>query len=465
MAVPSLIQHASINQWTDSTTSFVMFLPDPCLAGNCIIVSVFNAQPQTVSSVVDDGSNTYVNKKTQVDGTNQRVTTFVALNVAASRKITVTFSAASTFIMATVTEFTNVATSSAVDVTTANTLIATTVTAGSFTPSVTGELLYQVGFQDSNGPGQSTVNFTAGSQSNITWALAPAGTSTLDGSFVQWGVYNSTSAINPQATADTSLSYITIALGLKSGASGSVPGTGIRVAGIQHVAFSTLTPITIQFVSTGNLQILTSSSEDGISTITSNNGNTWQKRVSKADPTNLAIAEVWDSVNATASPSGGQKITITMLSGVHGFHDILLYDVSGAATAPFDITANANGNQSGSGLTTLSTGSITPTTANGLVVVVAPIGIGTATALAGANQLIDTSAQTPQHEPTELDQNNPYGHFYNPDTSAVSWTWTLFNASTGAGDWAYAAASYKAPALVIARITPPSLRPAIFTPG
>src|SRR5262249_51435350 len=83
----------------------------------------------------------------------------------------------------------------------------TTISAGSITPTMPGDLLWQWTVNASAGgswPG-NTSSFAPGTESNIAWQLL--GTDLYTGSAVQAGIYNSTSAINPTLTTGTSNGY------------------------------------------------------------------------------------------------------------------------------------------------------------------------------------------------------------------------------------------------------------------
>jgi hypothetical protein len=276
-----------------------------------------------------------------------------------------------------------------------------------------------------------------------------------DGSYAQYGQYNSTSAIDPTLTVSTPQNYVSIALALKTATAGTTPAPGIRVVAVQHVYMDSLSSNTVQSVTTGNLQILLSTSTDGISGITSTNG-TWQRRVAAQDSGDGAYGEVWDAVNV--SP-GTQTLTVSF-NGANNGHDIMLLDVAGSATSPFDTSAKLENQAQLSG-TTLTTVSITPHTSNGLVVVAAPIELGEVTDLTTTGQYSLTGSTTPVDIDSWLDENNGYGIYYNPNTSPVQFVW---NETRQVGFWAAGAASYEAAGVasgttypVSGTITPASL--------
>jgi hypothetical protein len=157
----------------------------------------------------------------------------------------------------------------------------TSVTAGSLTPTMSGDLVYQV--VSSLSRNQSS--FTAGTQGNIAWNLLSA--DLMDGWAGQYGVYNSTSAVNPALTMGTSQKWASGAILLKTGTPGGVP-SGMRIvhlihenipvntsAGVTGNPFANLT--SLQFPSSGNLLVAMIGGGNActVTSITDTNQNTW----------------------------------------------------------------------------------------------------------------------------------------------------------------------------------------------
>src|SRR4029077_4278543 len=97
-------------------------------------------------------------------------------------------------------------------------------------------------------------------------------------------------------------------------------------------------------------------------------------------------------------------------------------------------------------------GSVTPTTANGLVFNVGSIDFHTTTGLVGAGYVFDGAVNgydddnpgkgTPN---STLDEDNPYGHFYNSNTSPVTFTYTfniIASPPDGITSWGSAPAAF-----------------------
>jgi hypothetical protein len=118
----------------------------------------------------------------------------------------------------------------ALDASSCNTGTSNLITAGPLTPSAAGDLLLQVSYAPTYA---RSTSFGAGSQSNISWALAH--TLLGDGSASQWGVYNSNAAINPAFTAGTANPFLSCAVALRASSTGGTP-TAFNIYHQEHDA-------------------------------------------------------------------------------------------------------------------------------------------------------------------------------------------------------------------------------------
>ena len=468
---PTVVQHVDINLAETATqtpgngpfyiTGRTVPLPNLTGAGNCMVVAVFSSSSSTnPPTVTDDKSNTYTQMTHQWDSVNYvDMTVFVALNITGgARTISVKwptgYTTNTTAIKA--TEFTNV---TAVDVHNTAETNSTTITGGSVTPTVTGDLLYMVGWQDA-----STSVYAPGSlfalvpQSNITWQFVPCSTQGVDGSFAVYGQYNSTSPISPEVTigGTTNYNYLTTTLALKTGTQGTAPGSGIRVVGVQHVypgPTGLSSSMATQFVTQGNLQVgLVSSGSTNSVGISSTGVNTanWTSRVTAATSSGGAFAsQILDSVNTTP---GIQTLGVTIGSTSESFMFIFL-DIAGAAASPYDKSAATNNGTSGS-TTSFTAGSITPSGANELLVNVTGLYAQTATILQGGvgyNGLCSVETPVPGETATlqdysESDDNDAFGIIYAPSAASYSFIYNINetdNYETGVGYFCSATVAYK----------------------
>jgi hypothetical protein len=466
VAAPTLIQHLDVN--SDGATaalvkSMDVMLPNPSLSGNCIIVSVFWIYGVAISGVTDNKSNSYGSAVTSVTyGTNSQLSVYVCPNATAGvQDITITWaSQAAQYIAVKVTEFAGVAASSPVDTSQSFTVNSATIqNSSNISPGTSGDLLYMVGFTGLAAVGGT---YVAGSgQSNITWQLVPGSVNSYDASYVQYGQYNSTAAFAPKLTCLTgSTTNLVGIVALKSASAGTLPAAGIRVVAALHLFLNNLSSASpVQFVTQGNLQVCLSTSGDGIGpvsgavggangiTSTGANTNSWTSRVAAQQSIGTpSYGQVLDSVNTAA---GSSILTINFVATTAGYHDVVLLDVAGATATPYDTYASfALQNQTSGTTLNINTGTgntITPTQSNGLVVIAVPVAEATLDGFSSPSGAIPlTCAEHPMQEPTQLDENNGYGIYYNPNTSPI-----LFKFTTDADDpgpvglWGAGVVAYK----------------------
>jgi hypothetical protein len=427
-----------------------LWFPNPTQAGNCIVVGIQSGTSVSgAPTVADDKTNTYTLGPDIVGG--QRVTLRYALNVAAgTQKITVSYTGASpAFDQVVITEWMNVATASAADGSnkhaTGNTSPATT---GSFTTAVDGDLIISFFCDETTGPPTAITGYTAGTGMTLITA------NNVVGSAMQYGIQTTHGAINPSITfAGGSDSMVGVGLALKSAASGSV-GSGMRIFGEQHVpAYASVitTSAIMQFPTTGNLvaaSVLTfSTGLAHISSISDTHTNTWAAAAGPVSGLSQVENEIWYAGNATADTAN--KITFNWTSTLAGTSGgdthIVMYDIVGANTSPLDNGQTSTGTQNVTA--NLSTVSITPATANGVILCQGDITSHTASGTAGVASSDICVEPGMNGGGNDLDEDALWAHYYNPDTSAVTFTFTIQNntAPNGVGAWGAVAAAFKAP--------------------
>ena len=324
----------------------------------------------------------------------------------------------------------------------------TSVSAGSLTPSASGDLVYQV--VASLAASRSQSSFAAGSQSNIGWNLLSA--DLMDGWAGQYGVYNSTSPLNPSMTMGSSQPWASAAVLLKTGSSGSVP-SGMRIVHLvlenipQQVAAGGTgkpfpNPLSLQFPSSGNLLLAMIAGGHNAETVTSisdSSGNSWSQAGATAANGDATAQAYYTGGAATSADLG---LTLNW-SGSSGDYTALLYDVTGAAAEPLDTATGAVGTQATAGNLTMPF-TITPATANELVFLAAAWQQNTGTGLVG--QFFDANGFSGEslNGPGPVDENNGWGHAITTSTAAVGFTFTLESATTATGNWVATAAAFQA---------------------
>jgi hypothetical protein len=183
-------------------------------------------------TVTDDQGNSYVNDVTSAVLNTKTMKMYRATNVTAGASYVNVRQTGGTQNALWQISIAVVKDANTLDVSSCNTATSATITAGSMTPTVSGDFIFQAKYSTTQT--SQTASFTAGSQANITWGLL----SELlgDGVATQSGVYNSTSAINPTFTQAASDAYISCAVALKPNVAGSVPIVLPRVINQEHDA-------------------------------------------------------------------------------------------------------------------------------------------------------------------------------------------------------------------------------------
>jgi len=369
-------------------TTFNIPNVEPVISGNCFGVafkwSTVNTNPTV--SVSDDQSDTFYQvAENPVDSTNHdKMQVWMTPPITSGAKYAVlTFNNLTRFGQAITFEVANCGSTSVAitDGHASNAGSGTAITAGSLTPGTTADLLLHFAFIDKDGTVPMLSSASLFSQSNITWAQRHA--ELLDGELLNYGIYNSTSAINPQMTVAPSSAFISIAIAIKGAAGGGTP-SGIVVNSIQDVNMrSTATggagysnPSVTQFPATGNALVSVMGAGCDITSVTY--GSTGlSKRFTYTGTGSSETNQAFDLLNY--SPDNTQQITITAdLSGCasqNGYdydYTLIFYDVSYAGTWAYDTHSVASGDvTSCSSPCSLAGASLTPGTSLGILFAVA----------------------------------------------------------------------------------------------
>ena len=452
-AAPVLVQHVSAsstrNNGFSSPFCYHYQLPNPTIAGNAVVVGfTFNNNP--TPSVKDDKNDSYTIVANHYDSANtQSVGIAAAFNVAGgARVINVCFSSdPGSFVQPMATEFSNVTGIDGSGIGAHGT--GTSVSAGAMTPSASGDLAYQV--VASLSVNQSS--FTAGSQSNISWNLLSA--DLLDGFAAQYGVYNSTAAINPAIGMGSSQKWISAAVLLKSGTTGGTP-SGMHIVRLIHENIPTnggsggtgpfSNPLHVQFPSSGNLLVAMvggGNPTNTISKMTDSNANTWT--LAPGSTFSISGNDTVQIFYAANAKSSADLALTSNWNSSGGDFTFFLYDVAGAATAPFDVATGSTGSQSNAGNLTVPF-SITPASAGELIFAQTIWDWNTGAALAGSGQFFDTNTFDGESHsgPEPVDENNAWGHLFSTSTSKVTFTWVPLFGGLAFGNWAGNAVAFKA---------------------
>ena len=486
-AVPALVRNSSGTNTFVSTghqsagggTSYTIGLPDAALSGNCVVLGFAasdNGSPAI--TVTDDKGGTWTQGPTAHDSANARLLQlWYSAAVTGARRVTVNFNGAfKLYLSGIVAEFYN--TSCVADGGSGNTGTGTNIQAGSFSPSTTGDLVVQYGINDTD---DTVSSFTAGSQGNISWDLMSAdvvqgnsssygnnGLTVLDSyenaAAVQWGVYNSTSALNPQMTQSggSANGYVSVALALKSSGGGSDDSSALVVRSIQHLLLlnGTTSPMTVQFPCRGHLLVAAwvSGSGDDITSIADSNGNAWIATGPFVSQTHNYRVE-----NAVCSSTMKVTLTFNQTFASQG-NNVFFYDIdgSGSVGATLDRDFATTGNQGSGG--NLTGASVTPTNSLGIVIGTLGVALNGPNGTTGAGQVFDSvvwgNEPVVSSDPTAFsDELGGWAHYFNTSTATVTFVWTEINTTDCncfAGDWSSRATAFKAGAST-GTVLPPTM--------
>jgi hypothetical protein len=447
----SLVQHVSgsstRNNLMLSPYCYFYQLPGLTTAGNSVVVG-FTYQNNVTPMVTDDIGNSYTIEETYFDAADgQSVGIAAAFNIAAgARVISLCFdSDPGTFVQPMATEFDNVIGIDGAGSATNGT--GTAASPGSMSATVSGDLIYQVAVSLSF----NQSSFTASTQSGVTWNLLSA--DLMDGLAGQYGVDSSTGAINPTISMGTSQNWISAAILLKPGSSGSVP-SGLRIVHLIHENIPNSSssggtgnpfpnPLSLTFPSSGNLlveMIGGGNASETVTGMTDTNRNTWTQAGSPFVIAGNDTVQSFYAGNASASSNLGLTLNWT---GAQGEFTIFLYDVTGAASSPFDVTAGATGDQTVAG-NLMMPFTITPVTSNEIIFSQVIWDNNTGTGIVG--QLFDTNTFSGESlsGPEPVDQNNGWGHVITTSPTPVSFVWTALPINLPVANWAGNAVAFKA---------------------
>lgn len=430
----------------------------PTGANNLLVALLSSDSTGTsIPTLTDDATNTWYLGATCNDaGNGEQIFLYYAPNAAASTKqVKATYHASTQYSGSlAVFEVTNTATASPIDGSTCALGSTTTVAAGGVTPNYSGDLVVQYAWNETistiNQGGAIGVHYTHGSQSNIAWKKLLDGYAWAYGA--QWGVYTSTSALNPTFAVSTA-GFNTLAVFFRSANAGTAQPAGIYVTDAMNVpVVSTIgsgsvpNPLTVYFPcqATANLLIANyagpSNSKD-LTGVADSHSNSWTaNHALYCDGTNNTCVHTYGAPAATASDD--QYVTLTS-NGTWPTDNIQLMCVKGAAASPFDFAVVNSGNQSVAGDLTLFSGTVTPSTSNGLVVVTGSQYSNTTASFSTSQNYTGCYWSGEIISIGGCSANNPWGTFYNSNTSSETWTAHMVNGSTAVAQWAAEADVYK----------------------
>lgn len=426
---------------------YAIEFPEPTLPGNLLVCSAVSGGSPSFT-ISDDKGETWStggpNYPFHDSNNDSEFIWYLANNAGGVRQVKVTSTSNPGYVSVTCSEFYNVATSSPLDGTAGCNTVSNSTLTGTATGTLTsGDLVYFVSYGKN---ATTSSSFTAGSQPNIPWMLDAV--DLMDGYAVQHGVYSSTNSFTPQMTTGTSGSYTSCEVIFKAASAGTAPTQSMRVVHLGHFSMpDSGTTQNIQMPSSGNLLVASfTAGGDSISSISTTPANTWTSTGAMAGGPSLnASSQIFYAGNASTAPT--MQVAITR-AGTLSNDNVLIYDVSGANTSPFDKDSGGQSGTESSEVPSFTTCSscLTPSAAGELVIMNANQDWCTGTAVTAPSGALYDSAFTTMDSvdgAQPIDQNGEWAHLYSTNTSAITATWAMTCDEAEYG-WAGRVAAFKA---------------------
>jgi hypothetical protein len=180
----------------------------------------------------------------------------------------------------------------------------------------------------------------------------------------------------------------------------------------------------MQIPSQGNLLVMATSTprvagSHNVTGITDNHSNTWVVQ-------NPQTSEPSFWYVAAATSANDLKVTVTSTGATAGT-SWTLYDITGAATAPFDVVAGQADTGTCSNVTTLSNyPSITPSSGNGLTLAALQLGQGPGLSVTSPTAAqFDFVTYTGKTDLDTIDNADGRAHVYNSGGVQENYNWTI----------------------------------------
>lgn len=464
-ATPSDTQTQS--PFSTGTGSITTCFPNSTQSGNTIIVRLTSSSTlANISSVTDDGSssNTYTQQKTEVVSSRTlAIYTAPVTNVSRCTTVLYTSGPVATDNEVKIYEFSNIATSSPLDVSCNGSVTSGTAPAcsSSMTPTVAGDLILTfVDIKTFTSTPTGAMTFTAQTGTTPTYQLLPGDADGTSWSAGDYAIDSATSAITPSITISQSTTQAqVVAIALKAASSGS-GFSGIHVNNVAKFApqFAYSTAITgtaqvIQFPCVGNdLWVIVGIGDNTtVSSInTDSNSNTWTG-LTRVDSTGDGFSIQWYHSDS-ATCSGTEKFTINF-AAAPSFMTVVAVDISnatgydssatcaaGSTPCPINVSSGGDANST----TTISGAKITPSTAAGVVLSYQNQDFDSMCAVSPGNFVADLeggpsggacasgSASIYNYEGSGFEQDMGLLVKYYSSTAQISITWSIANTQSRA---------------------------------
>lgn len=485
----SLVQHTSVSSSQSLLPSSYQLNFQPTLAGNALVFcfSASDGAGVTATSIFDSSGTTSYKFAVPPPGFsdgNSFSNCAYALNIpqGITSATVALVGGPPDNLQATVSEFAGVATAGAGDGSSAQSGTGAIVTAGTFTPTTSGDLIYNFVVEDTGGPA-STNAFTTGP---APWTMLSA--DIQDNIAAQFEIQTAAAPVNATMTqSPANNGWASIAFALKSAPAGTPAPSGIRVLRVQHedplengsfqtqmpcsgnliigswlsglgvdivdtsVAASvapgaqTVAPDSMAGITDGavlgidvgsNYEVVTVSGLTGttftanfakahagtwaVSGITDNQLNAWQSADGIVSNDQGGDGQIFFAPSARCSATGATLLINVVFGGSNPGSTLILSDVTGAAAAPLDRAAKIAGdNETDTAVTGVT---ITPSTSNGLIV--SELGVDNNSVIGVGTGLFLSIIPGPFALDYPADENNGWMMFYNPSTAPITPVWT-----------------------------------------
>ncbi|MFT3914337.1 MAG: Ig-like domain-containing protein [Anaeromyxobacteraceae bacterium] len=449
VATPTLVQHVSstVNPRGNGETGnhFAFTLPNPVLAGNCLILGIARESGAAFAATpVTDTNGTWPTAPAaSITDANHNVDLAIFVLPDArpgAHVITVHFTAPIIPFQYTVSEFRNIATTSPVSgFAGASNDAAPAIGSGTFTPASNdaagGNLVWSMFFDDANpGSGNEVTAFTAGPgftllNANIMWHRVASVHSAT-----QYTVQRTAAPISPSMTAPMSPSndpFIGLSIALRAAPAGTAPAPGIRVAKVMHLTNEIPpTTMTLQAPTTGNTVVLVTHETPiiDITSVTDSAGNVYRKVQPESDE-----PQYWIAGNAITGPD----LVLTLrISGQAQGTSILVYDVEGADPSPIGASSGAPSRLLDHVTRTDDFPVLTPGQAQGITFAACTLGQGPELSLASgspAGAVDDYVHYAGQTDTSFMDNADCRAHVTTTSTATQHWNWNITDRPANSG--------------------------------
>jgi hypothetical protein len=432
----------STNGNVDSGNGFVVYLPQPTLAGNTVICGMsYPYSAHRTVNVKDDKSDNWTEAVSVTNGTEDTQAIYYAANVAAGAvKLTFTFDADIFDFQVACKEAYGIVATAPLDGTASSAnVMSGAVSAGPMTTTQDGDLIVQYGNSAGNDlpfNNQTITSFTAGT------GFSKIVADTLTGQFFQDIQQAHAGAITPSFVAESSGNpYGTVAAAFKTmaGAGTPPPGSGIHIDHEWTFCIGNVAP-TVYFPSTGNFVTIAITDVGNSFTITDSEHDSYKQN----EPTNGNL------LYYTALSAPTPDLTISLTNVGCGNTEFVLRDIRNVDTSdPIDTAATNGGPQMSytPGTMIPDAPTITPAAAGELILLAQANGCGPPLGVTSPAGVINDSVWfNGEVDADFFDSGEGHAHFLTTSTAPISFTWTMENPACpaqGGNSWSATAWAIK----------------------